>query len=172
MLEVTVTLSILQMLITVTSIYLFGCCQIGFKLLKGEGRQTGRLADEILNFEGHIRVFHEVGLGVFSALAQEGLTVPEIGPAFVNQFIFNTQIENVADFGDAFVVHDVKFGLGEGWGNLVLLNLDPRPVANHISAGFQALNPANVEPDGGVELQGIAAAGRLRVAEHDSNLHP
>ena len=39
-----------------------------------------------------------------------------------------------------------------------------------VVAGLDGLDAADVQPHRGVELQGVAAGGRLRVAEHDADL--
>ena len=57
-----------------------------------------------------------------------------------------------------------------GGGDLVLDDLDLDPVADRLGAVLDRLDPADVEPDRGVELQRAAAGGRLRVAEHDADL--
>jgi hypothetical protein len=72
--------------------------------------------------------------------------------------------------GDALIVHDVELALGEGRGDLVLLDLDTGAVADDVVTGFDGLDAADVQAHGGVELEGVAAGGRLGVAEHDADL--
>ena len=72
--------------------------------------------------------------------------------------------------GDALAVHNVEFRLPEGWRHFIFHDLGPGPVAHHLAAVFQRLNPADVDADGGVELQRPAAGGDLRVAVHNAHL--
>ena len=67
-------------------------------------------------------------------------------------------------------VENVEFGLLERWRHLVLHDLDPSPVTDHFLAVLQSLDPPDVQPDRGVELQRPAAGGGFGRAEHDTDL--
>ena len=71
---------------------------------------------------------------------------------------------------DALPVHDVELGELEGRGDLVLDDLDAHPVADRLGAVLEGLDAPDVEADGGVELERLAAGGRLGIAEHDADL--
>ena len=71
---------------------------------------------------------------------------------------------------DALAIDDVKLRHPEGRGHLVLDHLHLGAVANDLAAVFQLLAPAHVQAHGGVELQGAAAGGGLRVAVHHAHL--
>src|SRR6185503_6873308 len=68
--------------------------------------------------------------------------------------------------------HDVELGHPEGRGDLVLDDLDLVPPTSDIGALLDALGAADLQPDGGVELQRPSAGGGLRIAVHDTDLHP
>ena len=57
-----------------------------------------------------------------------------------------------------------------GGRHLVLDDLDPGPVADHLGAVLERLDPADVQPDRRVELQRLAAGGGLGRAEHHADL--
>ena len=82
----------------------------------------------------------------------------------------DAEVEQRALAGDALAVHDVELGLLERRRHLVLDDLDAHPVADGIGALFEGLDAADVEPDGGVELERLAARRGLGVAEHDADL--
>ena len=67
-------------------------------------------------------------------------------------------------------VHDVELGLLERRRDLVLDDLHADAVADRLDAVLERLDPPDVEPDRGVELQRAAAGRRLGVAEHDADL--
>ena len=77
----------------------------------------------------------------------------------------------LTDLRNAFAVHDVELDLLEGRRHLVLDDLDARLVADQLLALLDLADAANVEADGGVEFQRVAARRRLRIAEHDADLH-
>ena len=84
--------------------------------------------------------------------------------------MLRAEIEERALVRDALPVHDVELGELEGRGDLVLGDLDAHPVADRLGAVLEGLDAPDVEADGGVELERLAAGGRLGVAEHDADL--
>src|SRR5690606_34973160 len=70
----------------------------------------------------------------------------------------------------ALVVEDVNIALAEGWGDLVLGDLDARAVADDFVLALDRLDAADVDAQAGVEAQGAPAGGRLWVAEHHADL--
>ena len=73
---------------------------------------------------------------------------------------------------DAQAVLDVELGLAEGRRDLVLHDLDPHAVADRLRALLERLDPPDVEPLRGVELERAPAGLGLRGAEHDADLLP
>src|SRR4029077_9769290 len=71
---------------------------------------------------------------------------------------------------DTLAEHDVEFGLAEGRRDLVLDHLDLDPRADGVGAVLDGLGAPDLHADGGVVLERQAAAGRLRIAEHDADL--
>src|SRR5262249_2325454 len=71
----------------------------------------------------------------------------------------------------ALAVHDIELDLLEGWRQLVLDYLDARLVAHDLVTLLERADTAYVEAHGSIELEGIAARGRLGRTEHDTNLH-
>ena len=84
--------------------------------------------------------------------------------------MLDAEIEQAALVGDADAVLDVELGLLEGRRDLVLDDLDADPVADRLGALLEGLDPAQVEPLRGVELQRPPARLRLRAAEADADL--
>ena len=62
-------------------------------------------------------------------------------------------------------------GLAKRRRDLVLDDLDARLVADDFLAALDRADAADVEPHRGIELERVAAGRRLRVAEHDADLH-
>src|SRR6202022_3919160 len=84
---------------------------------------------------------------------------------------FYAEIDKFAGLGDALAVHDVELDLLEGRRHLVLDHFHTRLYADNLVAILDCADAPDVEADGGIELERIAARGRLRVAEHDADLH-
>src|SRR5581483_8799038 len=135
------------------------------------GDQAGVLADRGLDAVGDVGILLEEDLGVLAALADALAVVGEPGAGFLHHAGLDAEIDQFAGLGHALAVHDVELDLLERRRELVLDDLDTGLVADNLVALLDGADAADVEAYRGVELQGIAAAGRLRVAEHDADLH-
>src|SRR5687768_9766150 len=71
---------------------------------------------------------------------------------------------------DAFGVHDVELGLPERRRHLVLHDLDADVRADDVLFLLHWPDAPDVETQRRVELERLAASGRLRVTEHDADL--
>ena len=128
------------------------------------------LTDLAVDLSQDVRVVQEELLGVLTALADAVALVVVPGAALVDDVTAGGQVKDVAHVGDSLAEHDVKLRLLEGRGDLVLDDLDPGAVSNHLAALLEGLDPADVHADGGVELEGAAAGRDLGIAEHDAHL--
>ena len=72
--------------------------------------------------------------------------------------------------GNSLVVHKVKFAHAEGCGDLILHDPDPGAIARDFGTALDLTDSANVEAHRRVELQRTTSGGRLRIAEHHSDL--
>ena len=123
-----------------------------------------------LQVVGQFRVFLQIGLGIFPALADAVGAVAVPGAALGDEVLGRGQVQEVAFPGDALAVDDVEFGLSEGRGQLVFHHLDPGVDPDGFVALLDGADLADVQAHGGVELQGVAAGGGLGVAEHHPDL--
>ncbi len=133
-------------------------------------RKPRLVTDLRLDGVGDIGVLFEERLGVGAALSQALVVVAEEGAALGDDVVHHAEVEQGALARDALAVHDVELRLLERRRDLILDHLDADAVADGLGAVFQRLDAADVEPDGGVELQRLAARGGLGVAEHDADL--
>src|SRR5699024_9802034 len=104
------------------------------------------------------------------ALTQAQLTHGKPGAALLHQVQLHAQVQQFAHLGDALSVHDVELRLPEGGRHLVLHNLGPGAVADDLGAALQGLDTPHVDAHRGIELQGPAASGDLRVAVDHAHL--
>ena len=88
----------------------------------------------------------------------------------MDNILFHGQVQQRSLRADPFPVDDVEFSDPERRGHLVFDHLHLGPVADDLRAVLQLLSLADVQPHGGVELQGAAAGRRLRIAVHDADL--
>ncbi len=110
--------------------------------------------------------------GILPSLADPVLAVGEPGAALVDDTLFHGQIEHVPFPGDPLAVEDIEFHLLEGGGHLVLHHLYPGAGTDDIVPLLQGGDLPDIHPDRSIELQGIAAGGGFRVAEHHPDFHP
>src|SRR5260221_625825 len=82
-----------------------------------------------------------------AALAQARVVIGEERAALGDDFQGGADVDQVADLGDALVVHDVELGLAEGRGDLVLGHAHAGAGAGHVRALFNGLDAAHVQPD-------------------------
>ena len=113
----------------------------------------------------------QILLGRIAALADALIADGEPAAALVDELELHGKVDHFAPLGDAFAVHDIEICLFEGGRALVLDDLRARAVADDLGAVLDGLGAADVDPDGRVELQRVAAGGRLGVAVHDADLH-
>ena len=99
-------------------------------------------------------------------LPNEIVIITVIGTALRKNVMFHSQVYQVAAGANAFVVHDVKLGNLERRGNLILLDGDACAIADDIGALLNGLDAAYILSHSGIELHGLATAGRFGVAEH------
>ena len=116
------------------------------------------------------RIVPQVLLRILSALAYLIALVGIPGAGLHHNVQIRRQIQDIALPGDALAEHDIELRLLERRGHLILHHLDPGVVADHLSSLLQGLHPPHVHAHGGIELQGPAAGGGLRIAEHDADL--
>src|SRR5277367_1040591 len=150
-------------------------------VLGGVGRLAGRnlfrdhagvLPDRRFDFFRDIGIgFHE-GFGVLAALADALAVVGEPGAGLFHDAGLDAEIDQLAGLGDALAVHDVELDLFERRRQLVLHHLDAGLIADHLVALLDGADAADIEADGGVEFQRIAAGGGFRRAVHHADLHP
>ena len=98
-------------------------------------------------------------------MSEFGVAVAEPGAGFADDVVFDAEVEDFADFGDAFAEHEVEFADAERRGDFVFDDFDFDAVADVLVAVFDGLSASDVDADGGVEFEGVAAGGGFGVAE-------
>src|SRR5579875_5390 len=127
--------------------------------------------DLFLDLARHVLVLLEVESRVVLALADALALVAVPGARLLDDALLAAELDDLALAGDPAAVHDLEFGLAERGGDLVLHHLHPRHVPDDLLAVLDGAGAADVEADGGVELERVAARRRLGIAEHDADLH-
>src|SRR6202789_4575246 len=145
----------------------------GLTVAMGEdlAEQPGILADRGLDLGGDVGVLGEEILGGLAPLADALAAIRHPGAGLLHDPGLDTEVEQFARLGDADAIHDVELELLEGGRDLVLDHLHPGLVADHVVAVLDRADAADIEPHRGIELQRVAARRRLRIAEHDADLH-
>ena len=108
---------------------------------------------------------------VILALADPFTVIAVPGTSFVDNFLCNTEVDDFALARDALTIEDVKFGLPERRRHLVFDHLGARFVADDLVTFLDRADASDVDPHRRIELERIAASRRLRVSEHDADLH-
>src|SRR5690554_2765586 len=146
--------------------------------LRPFGRRLGRAllrqqlrADLRLDLGGDGRVLDQELARVLLALADPIPVVAVPGAGLLDDVLAHAEIDDLALARDAVTVQDLELARAERRRDLVLHDLHPRLVAEHLVALLDRADAADIEPHGRVELQRVAARGRLRAAEHHADLH-
>src|SRR6218665_1398019 len=108
------------------------------------------------------RVLAQVGAGVVLALADALVAVAVPGTGFLDQLGVHAHVDQFPLAADALAVQDLGDHLLERRRQLVLDHLDLGLVADDLVALLDRADAADVEADGGVELQRVAAGGHFR----------
>src|SRR5579884_1669080 len=116
------------------------------------------------------RVLFQIGLGVLAALPNALAVIGKPRARFLDHPGLHAEIDQLAALGDAFAVHDVEIDDLERRRHLVLDDLDPGLIADHLVALLDRTDAADVEAQRGVEFERIAAGRGLGIAEHDADL--
>src|SRR5215467_12459551 len=127
----------------------------------GVGHQAGVGAHGLLDCRRHLGIVLEELLGVLAALADALAIVGEPGAGLLHDARLHTEIQELATLGDALAVHDVELDHLERRRHLVLDHLDAGLVADHLLALLDGADAPDVEPDGCIELERVAAGGGL-----------
>ena len=112
----------------------------------------------------------EVGEDLVAALADLGAVVGVPGAGLFDDAELFGGVDELAELVDAGAVEDLEVGLLERRRELVLDDLDLALAADGLVAALDGLLAADVEADGAVELEGVAAGGGLGVAVDDADL--
>ena len=142
--------------------------QAGRADVAGDGEVGEDLRLDLLR---HVGVLAQELLGVLAALADALAVEGEPGAALLDRAALGAEVDEVALAADALAVEDVELDLAERRRHLVLHDLHARAVADDLLAVLDRADAADVEAHGRVELERVAAGRRLRVAEHDADLH-
>src|SRR5205085_660011 len=150
--------------------FLFGGL-IGRNIADTLGEEPGIGADRRFDRLGDIGILLEEILGVLASLADPLAVIGVPRARFFDDASGDAKIDELARFRDTLAIHDIELDLLEGRRHLVLDDLDPRLVADHFVAILDLSDAADIETDGSVEFERIAARSGFGRAEHDADLH-
>ena len=115
-------------------------------------------------------VFFEGGLGGIPALSKLGPVVAEPATALLDDVVLLGEVYEGAYRGDALVIHDVELSISEGWCHFIFDDFNFSAAAGDGAVGgFNLADAADVNADGGEELQGAATWGGFWATKHDSD---
>ncbi len=126
----------------------------------------------VLDLDRQVGVLAQELARVVLALADLLAVVGVPGAALLEHLGLDAHVDDLALAADALAVEDVELGGLERRRDLVLDDLDLGLVADDLLALLDRADAADVEPDRGVELEGVAAGGGFGRAEHHADLHP
>ena len=128
------------------------------------------LHDELFELFTQLGIVAEQGLGGIATLCQFGTVIAEPTPAFIDNIVFNAEVENLAHLTDALTEHDFELSLAERRCHFVLDNFYTYLISDDIVTVLDARDPPDIEADAAIELQSITARGGFGTAEHHANL--
>ena len=113
----------------------------------------------------------QIELCVVSTLPDALVPNREPAAGLVDELQLHGKVYEFSPLGNALAVHDIEDGLFKRRRDLVFDDLGARAVADDLCAVLDGLGPANIDTNGRVELERVAARGRLGVSVHDADLH-
>src|SRR5215470_5442817 len=128
--------------------------------------ETERVTDLGFEIAQHHRIFLQPLARVLAALADAFGLVRVPGARLFDDPLLDAGVENGAGLRDALAVEHVELGLTERRRQLVLHDLDLGADADRLRALLDRVLAADVEADGGVELQRAAAGRGFGVPKH------
>ena len=117
-----------------------------------------------------VPVLAEKIFGVFSPLGYILVSVRIVRAPFADDLHIRGNIEQVANSGDSFIIHDIKFCGAERWGNFVLDDAYACAIADNFRPDFDVLDTAHIQSDGCIEFERLSASRSFWVAVGNSNL--
>ena len=100
------------------------------------------------NLIADVRMLFQEQLGILSSLADLISFVCIPCTALIHNGILSSKIKDIPFLGDAGTKHNIKLSLLKWRSNLILNNLDPGVVSNHLAALFQCLYTAYIKTYG------------------------
>src|SRR6202790_1846870 len=128
-------------------------------------------ADLGLDLCRDVTVLSQPLAGVVLALADLVAVVRVPGAGLLDDVMHHAKLDDFAFTRNTFTVENIEQRFAKRRRDLVLDHFDPRFVGDDFLAALDRANAADDEPDRGVELECVAAGGRLRVAAHHSDFH-
>src|SRR5690606_38436319 len=131
-------------------------------------RQACDFSHLVLDLGRQIRVLLEELLGVLPALPEAHVTVGKPRAGLGHDLVLAGHVQDDAEVGDAYAVHDVELGLINRRRQLVLADLDAGAGADEVRTMLDGIHPPALHPNGGGKLKRPPARGRLRRAEENA----
>ena len=117
----------------------------------------------------HITMLLQKLARVFATLTDPVATEAVPGAALFRKIMLHTKVDQIAFLGDALAINNVEFRFVEGGGNLILDDFEAGAIAGYFIAIFNGTDASNIGTHTGIKLQGTAAGGGFRIAEHDAD---
>src|ERR1700674_5645749 len=146
------------------------CGESGGAVVDGGDALGHQRPDLRLELGRSLRMLFEVCLGVLAALADALISVRVPRPGLADDVLLEPDVDERTRAADPLAVGDVELRHLERRRDFVLDDLHARARTDDIRADLDALQLADVQPHGGIELQSQTAGGRLRIAEHHADL--
>src|SRR5262245_30269507 len=109
----------------------------------------------------------QISFGVVTPLTDALILVREPGATLFDNLVLHRQVEQFTRMADTTAIHNIKFYLLKRRGQLIFDNFYLRTVAQNVLTGFDGVHAADIQPQGGIKFQRIAASGGLGIAKEN-----
>ena len=89
----------------------------------------------------------EIQPGVVAPLTNTFTAVGEPGSTLLDDLALHGQVEQLASSANPIPVHNIKFYLPKGWGNLIFDDFHTCTVANHLLPALNGVQATNIHTD-------------------------
>src|SRR5581483_199430 len=129
------------------------------------------LADPRFDFRRRFRMLLQIIARVLLTLTDTILLIGIPGARFLDDVLLRANVDQLAGLGDALIIKNIEFALLEGRSQLVFDHFNARLTPDNLFTLFDRADAPDIQTQGGVKLERVAARGGFGVAEHHADLH-
>src|SRR5215217_3348658 len=114
----------------------------------------------------------EIESGVVAPLTNAFTAIGKPGTTLLDNLTLHGQVEQLASSANPIPIHNIKFHLPKGGGNLIFDDFHTCPVADHLLPALDGIQATNIQPDRSIEFERVSTRRRFWIAKEHADLLP